>query len=149
MSINKFRQHTYTPNEYYDYLRQVELGMSGDIEVGFLSEKLEGVELDGTSLTVDSQTVDVALVDDEGNVHEWFDGELAVEITTSENGVADDGDGNAITSVDLVDGVGEIEIHYSGDWDAGETVSVKVGDNDEILGYGDFDETETVLEVAS
>jgi len=149
VSINKFRQHTYTPNEYYDYLRQVELGMSGDIEVGFLSEKLEGVELDGTSLTVDSQTVDVALVDDEGNVHEWFDGELAVEITTSENGVADDGDGNAITSVDLVDGVGEIEIHYSGDWDAGETVSVKVGDNDEILGYGDFDETETVLEVAS
>ncbi len=78
------------------------------------------------------RVVEVSLVNGNGDVHTWFNGELTIAVghVTNNNGSAS----IDTTTVDLVDGKTEVIITLADTWEAADTNTVTVAQQ-AILGY--------------
>ena len=157
--LDYLKRFTYTPNEFYDYLKLLEDAASGDVDLVILPA-MTGAGGDEAALKpTESETNDadnpyVATVTlkvmNKANdkVLEWFNGtrKVTVDITTTAGKIAiNDGEFasvNADVTFDLAfeNGVGTFTITLGGTWAGDETIKVnadKDGSNNSvgIMGY--------------
>ncbi len=127
--IDVFNDHTYASRDFFEYMRTVENAMSGDINLVVTPSTL------GSSAT----KVNAAIAGDEGkfirivvfklkdtagNIHSWFNGDISISVaeTTAGSGVA--AISEEATKVTLIEGVGSIDIEYTGEWAAADTCTL-------------------------
>jgi hypothetical protein len=138
-SLEALKQHTYTPNSFYDglieYVTKLNALLSGDILIKAYFDPLEDVELDTMNAGEMSQDIMVQIEDSEGNVLDMFNGDIAVALVTSGSGVAGDEDGSPITSLAIVNGVATFTVYYSGTWVNEETTKLTLGTGASYLGF--------------
>ena len=138
-SLEALKQHTYTPNSFYDglieYVTKLNSLLSGDILIKAYFDPLEDVELDTMNAGEVSQEILVQIEDSEGNVLDMFNGDIAVALATSGAGVAGDDKGLEITSLTIVNGVATLTVYYSGTWANEETASITLGASASYLGF--------------
>lgn len=133
--IDQFNDHTYVGADYFEYMRQVEKALSGDVTLvltpatlGSSAAKVAAA-IAGTAEKF-VRTVKFELKDATGNVHTWFNGEIAISIaeTTAGDGVSAVAD--SATTVSLVEGVGSVDIEYTGIWAAADTSTLTTTQRD-------------------
>lgn len=158
-SFNDFRQHTYMPGAGWDRLHGLEKALEDDIELELEPAESEKAEVEEGDMDGYEQEVTVKVVDGDGNVLEFFNGELNFKVKNpSDTGTIqindnDAGDGGVDVDEDLefVNGVLTVNLTYGeGDWDGSEsdTVQVSVDEpNDKILGVEVKKEDHDILEV--
>ena len=135
--INSLKQHTYTPNEFYDYLGGVEDAMAGDMALSL--PKLEPIVSEANDEYV--VEVGVALVNTAGKVHGWYHGTKAIALTaTSTAGTFAVGDGDqgatATANLKFENGVAVLVLALGGTWAADDTIKATVDKDDtKIMGY--------------
>ena len=138
-SFEALKQHTYTPNSFYDglieYVTKLNSILSGDILIKAYFDPLEDVELATINAEDMSQDIKVQIEDTEGNVLDMFNGDIAVALVTSSNGVARDKEGTEITSLAIVNGVATFTVYYTGTWVNEETASLTLGTSASYLGF--------------
>ena len=169
--LDYLKRFTYTPNEFYDYLKLLEDAASGDVDLVILPA-MTGAGGDEAALKpTESETNDadnpyVATVTlkvmNKANdkVLEWFNGtrKVTVDITTTAGKIAiNDGEFasvNADVTFDLAfeNGVGTFTITLGGTWAGDETIKVnadKDGSNNSvgIMGYTVKKENHLLVEV--
>lgn len=120
-------RHAFRP--LYDYLARLERALSGDLVLvcspatKASSAAAVTTAIAGAGFT---RTVTVSLKNAAGDVHDWYDGTFAIAVSesTAGNGVsAIVGGGSTVT---LVDGVGSVDIAYTGNWAAADTQTLTV-----------------------
>lgn len=133
--IDQFNDHTYVGKDYFEYMRQVEKALAGDIVLSVTPATLGSsaakiaTAIAGTAKKF-VRTVKFELKDAAGNIHTWFNGDVdltIVEVTA--------GDGVSViaesaTKVSLVEGVGSIDIEYTGVWAAADTSTLTTTQRD-------------------
>ena len=133
--IDQFNDHTYVGADYFEYMRQVEKALSGDIALvvtpatpGSSAAKVAADIAGAGGKYV--RTVKFELKDAAGNVHTWFNGDIALAIaeTTAGDGVS--AIAGAATKVSLIEGVGSIDIEYTGTWAAADTCTLTTTQRD-------------------
>ena len=138
-SLEALKQHTYTPNSFYDglieYVTKLNSILSGDILIKAYFDPLEDVELDTINAGKVSQEILVQIEDSEGNILDMFNGDIAVALVTSSNGVARDKEGSEITSLTIVNGVATFTVYYTGTWVNEETTKLTLGTSASYLGF--------------
>lgn len=127
--IDEFDDHTYASNEFWKYMRSVEKGLSGDVVLACNPSTCgSSAEAVAAAITADEKfvrTVEVTLKDSAGNLHEWFNGSFSVAVTkSSTSGLAALDEG--VSTVKLVNGVGKVNINYTGTWAAEDTCTLTV-----------------------
>lgn len=147
--LDYLKRFTYTPNEFYDYLKLLEDAASGDVDLVILPA-MTGTPANGPALepTVteanDDYAFDVTLQvmnKAKTKVQEWFNGtrEVKVDITSTSGTIAiDDGEqgGDATKNMTFENGVCKFTVTLGGTWAADETIKVTVDDNNVgIMGY--------------
>lgn len=144
------KQHTYTPNSFYanmiTFLIQI---LNGDFNIEIDVTAVTDKSLTDMNAGTESQEITLNLNDGDGNVHDWFNGDLTVAFTTSDSGVAGDSEASAITSATFVNGVATFTVYYSGTFVNDETVTLTVGDSDTLLGFSLTNAEEVILTVES
>lgn len=133
--IDQFNDHTYVGADFFEYMRQMEKALSGDIVLVLIPDTLgSSAAKIATAVAGDAEkfvrTVKFELKDAAGNVHTWFNGEIAITIaeTTAGDGAAAIAD--SATKVTLVEGVGSIDIEYTGTWAAADTSTLTTTQRD-------------------
>jgi len=140
----KDRTSRYKINKLFEYMRELEEGCNGNIELSVEPETLD-TEVDEANDDFERE-VTISLEDGEGNLHQWFNGEVDVDIADdSTDGEAQFEDGTTDTQQLKLERGGEatITIVYdtsSGDFEAGDEITVTVS-SDNILGYSIDDAT--------
>lgn len=151
-AVDKFKHHTYVPNQFYDYLSRLEDAASGDIDLVILpamtGESGDGAALEPTVTEAnDDYAFDVTLKvmnKAKTDVMDWFNGtlEVKVDITSSAGTIAiDDGDAgvagaDATKNMTFVNGVCTFTVTLGGTWAENDTIKVTVDDsNVGIMGY--------------
>ena len=138
-SLEALKQHTYTPNSFYDglieYVTKLNSILSGDILIVPYFDPLTDVELATINEGKVSQEILVQIEDSEGNVLDMFNGDIAVALATTGSGVAGDEDGSPITSLTIVNGVATFTVYYSGTWVNEETTKLTLGTSASYLGF--------------
>ena len=138
-SLEALKQHTYTPNSFYDglieYVTKLNSLLSGDILIKAYFDPMEDVKLDTINAGEMSQDIKVQIEDTEGNVLDMFNGDIAVALAATGDGVAGDDKGSAITSLTIVNGVATLTVYYTGVWVNEETVSLTLGTSSSYLGF--------------
>ncbi len=149
--LDYLKRFTYTPNEFYDYLKLLEDAASGDVDLVILpamtgtggnEQALEPTvtESDGYAFDVTLQIMNKAKT----KVQEWFNGtrEVKVDITTSAGTIAIDNGEQGAAGADVtknmafVNGVCKFTVTMDGTWAENETIKVTVDDsNTGIMGY--------------
>jgi len=146
--LDYLKRFTYTPNEFYDYLKLLEDAASGDVDLVILpamtgtggnEQALEPTvtESDGYAFDVTLQIMNKAKT----KVQEWFNGtrEVKVDITSTSGTIAiDDGEqgGDATKNMTFENGVCKFTVTMDGTWAENETIKVTVDDsNTGIMGY--------------
>ena len=133
--IDQFNDHTYVGKDYFEYMRQIEKALAGDIALtltpatlGSSAAKIAAAVAGDAEKFV--RTVKFELKDAAGNIHTWFNGDIALTIaeTTAGDGVAAIAD--SATKVTLVEGVGSIDIEYTGTWAAADTSTLTTTQRD-------------------
>jgi len=133
--LAEFKQHTYTPNSFYDKIIEfITQFTSGDFLITLGMDSLTDVVLATINAGMIQEVV-INLGDTDGEVHDWFNGDLAVAFTTSGDGTALDGEGYPITSATFVKGVATFDVTYGGTFINDETVTLVVGTSDTLLGF--------------
>lgn len=147
-----FKRHTYTPNDFYEYLKGFEDAAGGDVDIQILpamtGENGDGAALEPTVTEAnDDLAVTVAIqVIKKGTdeVLQFFNGtrEVKVDITSTAGTVAiDDGNqGNAgadaTKNLAFENGIGGFVITLGGTWAESDTIKLTVDDsNVGIMGY--------------
>ena len=133
--IDQFNDHTYVGADYFEYMRQVEKALSGDITL-VLTPATPGSSAAKVAAAIAGtaekfvRTVGFAVKDATGNVHTWFNGDITISIaeTTAGDGVSAIAD--SATTVSLVEGVGNIDIEYTGTWAAADTCTLTTTQRD-------------------
>ena len=135
------KRFTYTPNEFYDYLVQVEKAMAGELVLvvtpATLGSSAAAVVAAIAAADNDKyvRTVKVELRDaDDGSLHEWFTGTFAAAATYSTAGNGEASLPTDVTTVSLENGVGYINIEYTGTWAEADTQTLTITGGDK-LGY--------------
>ena len=140
--IETLKQHTYTPNDYYDYLARVEDAMAGDMAFSLPKFKpyvSEANHKDGYAVEVQ-----VTLVNTAGEAHDWFHGvkeiALSTESTSGTFAIGDDDEATqrktAEAELKFENGVASILLVLDGTWAADDVIKATVDDDDtKILGY--------------
>lgn len=124
--IDKFNDHTYVGKEYFEYMRQIEKAMAGDI-VLTLSPATTGskaTEITAALLPEGGKfvrTVKFELKDAAGNIHTWFNGDIDLTVADVTAGDGASAIANEATKVTLIEGIGTIDIEYTGTWAADDT----------------------------
>lgn len=138
-SLEALKQHTYTPNSFYDglieYVAKLNSILSGDILIVPYYDPLTDVKLATMNAGKVSQEILVQIEDSEGNVLDMFNGDIAVALVTSSNGVAGDDKGSSITSLTIVNGVATFTVYYTGTWVNEETTKLTLGTSASYLGF--------------
>ena len=149
--LDYLKRFTYTPNEFYDYLKLLEDAASGDVDLVILpamtgtggnEQALEPTvtESDGYAFDVTLQIMNKAKT----KVQEWFNGtrEVKVDINTSAGTIAIDNGEQGAAGADVtknmafVNGVCKFTVTMDGTWAENETIKVTVDDsNTGIMGY--------------
>ena len=149
--LDYLKRFTYTPNEFYDYLKLLEDAASGDVDLVILpamtgtggnEQALEPTvtESDGYAFDVTLQIMNKAKT----KVLEWFNGtrEVKVDITTSAGTIAIDNGEQGAAGADVTknmafeNGVCKFTVTMDGTWAENETIKVTVDDsNTGIIGY--------------
>ena len=135
--IETLKQHTYTPNDYYDYLARVEDAMVGDMAFSLPKFKPYVSEVnhdDGYAVEVQ-----VTLVNTAGEAHDWYHGTKAIALsTTSTDGTFAIGDDDEATEAELKfeNGVATFVLVLGDTWAADDTITATVDDDDtKIMAY--------------
>ena len=140
--IETLKQHTYTPNEYYDYLTRVEDAMVGDMQFSLPAIKPYASEAnheDGYAVDVQ-----VTLVNTVGAIHDWYHGTKAIALsTTSTDGTFAIGDSEestqgttATADLKFENGVATFVLVLGGTWAADDTIKATVDNDDtKIMAY--------------
>jgi hypothetical protein len=147
--LDYLKRFTYTPNEYYDYLKGMEDAAGGDVDLVILPA-MTGAGVDEAALeptvseanddyvvTVTMQIMNKAKT----KVMEWFNGtlEVKIDITSTSGTVAiDDGaqGGDATKNMTFENGVCKFTVTMGGTWAENDTIKVTVDDdNVGIMGY--------------
>ena len=135
--IETLKQHTYTPNDYYDYLARVEDAMAGDMAFSLPKFKpyvSEANHKDGYAVEVQ-----VTLVNTAGEAHDWFHGVKEIALSTeSTSGTFAIGDDDEATEAELKfeNGVATFVLVLGGTWAADDTITATVDDDDtKIMAY--------------
>lgn len=133
--IDQFNDHTYVGKDYFEYMRQIEKALSGDIVLTLTPATLgSSAAKIAPAIAGDAEkfvrTVKFELKDAAGNIHTWFNGDIALTIAevTAGDGVAAIAD--SATKVTLVEGVGSIDIEYTGTWAAADTSTLTTTQRD-------------------
>lgn len=135
--IDQFNDHTYVGADYFEYMRQVEKALSGDI-VLVLTPATPGSSAAAVAAAIAGasgkfvRTVKFELKDAAGNIHAWFNGTFTISIaeTTAGDGVA--AIAGSATTVALTEGVGSIDIEYTGTWAAADTSTLTTTQRDVV-----------------
>ncbi len=140
--IETLKQHTYTPNDYYDYLARVEDAMAGDMQFSLPAIKPYASEANhGDGYAVEVQVV---LVNTAGEAHDWYHGTKAIALsTTSTDGtfaIGDDGETTqgktAEAELKFENGVATFVLVLGGTWAADDTITATVDNYDtKIMAY--------------
>ena len=149
--LDYLKRFTYTPNEFYDYLKLLEDAASGDVDLVILpamtGTQATGPALEPTVTESDGYAFDVTLEimnKAKTKVLEFFNGtrEVKVDITSTSGTIAiDDGEQGAAgadvtKNMAFVNGVCKFTVTMDGTWAADETIKVTVDDNNVgIMGY--------------
>jgi hypothetical protein len=137
--IETLKQHTYTPNDYYDYLARVEDAMVGDMAFSLPKFKpyvSEANHEDGYAVEVQ-----VTLVNTAGEAHDWYHGTKAIALTaTSSAGTFAIGEGEqgttATADLKFENGVATFVLVLDGTWAADDTITATVDNDDtKIMAY--------------
>jgi hypothetical protein len=141
--LDYLKRFTYTPNEFYDYLKLLEDAASGDVDLvilpGMTGESGDQPALDPTVTESDGYTFDVTLQimnKAKTKVLEWFNGtrEVKVDITSSSGTIAiDDGEqgsSDVTKNMAFENGVCKFTVTMDGTWAENETIKVTVDDDD-------------------
>lgn len=137
--IESLKQHTYTPNDFYDYLAGVEDAMAGDMALSL--PKLEPIVSEANHEDGYAVEVEVALVNTAGAIHGWYHGTKAIALTaTSTAGTFAIGDGDqgttATANLKFENGVAVLALAVGGTWAADDTIKATVDNDDtKIMGY--------------
>jgi hypothetical protein len=150
--LDYLKRFTYTPNDFYDYLKLMEDAAGGDIDIVILpamtgeggnEAALKPTETEANDDLVVSVTIKV-MNKAKDKVLEFFNGtrEVKVDITSSAGTIAiDDGDAgaagaDATFNLTFVNGVATFDIILGGTWAENDTIKVTVDDGDVgIMGY--------------
>ena len=149
--IENLKQHTYTPNKFYDYLGRLEKAMSGDVSLAIApamtGESGDGVAVEPTVAEANDDyvlDVTVKLQNTANEVLEFYNGSLEVKVicdsTAGTVAINDEDAGAANADVTetlaFVDGVLNFTITLGGTWAENDTVKLTIDDdNVGILGY--------------
>ena len=153
---NEFKQHTYTPNTYYDYLRKWEDAASGDIELNIIPAETDKEEIEIQDMDEHTQEVTVQVVNDDGDVLDFYNGTLNFQVLNSSTSgtvqINEEDAGGAGDNVDedltFTEGELKVTLTYGGTWEEADTVKVTVDKDDkDIMGYAVKVENHDILEV--
>ena len=143
--LDYLKRFTYTPNEFYDYLIGVERAMAGEIALIVSPATLGSSAADvNAAIATDDKFVRRVKVElkasADGDVHQWFTGSFSAAVTKTGtgNGTAAIADGGG--SVELENGVGYVDIEYTGTWAVGDTCTLTITGGT-IMGYSVSNET--------
>ena len=128
--LEELKQHTYTPNAFYDYEIVKEKAMSGDLVLApspaTLANSAAAINAAIAAAQDDKfkRTVEVELQTEGGDSHEWFNGTFAIAATetTAGNGVS--AIAESASTITMVNGKGSVVVEYTGTW-AGGTKQVE------------------------
>lgn len=154
-AIDKFKQHTYVPNQFYDYLKRLENAAGGDVNLVILpgmtgagsNEAALKPEVSVANSADNPYSFDVTLKimnKAKTELMDWYNGtlEVKVDITTSAGTIAvDDGDAGAAgadvtKNMTFKNGICIFTVTMGGTWAENDTIKVTVDDsNVGILGY--------------
>lgn len=81
-----------------------------------------------------TRTIHVALKNSAGVLMDWFNGALPVAVTEDTTGTGSAAVADGATEIIFTNGIGSVDIEYTGAWDAGDTCTVTVGDTSTING---------------
>ena len=135
--LDYLKRFTYTPNEFYDYLIGVERAMAGEMVLAVSPATLGSSAADvNEAIGADGKFVRRVKVElktsANGDVHQWFTGSFSAAVAKTGDGtaaIADEGD-----SVELENGVGYVDIEYTGTWAAADTCTLTITGGT-IMGY--------------
>ena len=114
MGVDKFKRHTYMPNDFIDFMSVVNKAMSGD-----MVWVIDPAAIFGTPPTSAawSRTAEIRLETAAGEVHEWYDETRAAGVGIDDDSTAGDATLTDGTEVTFVNGVGVVEVNgTAADW---------------------------------
>ncbi len=118
-------RHRHDLGDLFDYLDTIALAVGGNIQFSTPD--------DYTKTDEDDEEIVLEVQDSEGNVLEWFDGDLAASIASTTAG-----DGSAAFSgsspFTFEDGVATVTVALSDTWATNDTFTVTI-DEQSVLGY--------------
>lgn len=154
--LDYLKRFTYTPNEFYDYLKLLEDAASGDVDLVILpamtgtGEPANGPALEPTATEANVEgglTVPVeirAIRKTSGDVLGFFNGTREIKVICDStggtvainDGVPGDPDADVSANLSFENGVCKFTVTMGGTWAANNTVKVTVDDdNVGIMGY--------------
>lgn len=127
--IDVFNDNTYVSKEFFEYLRGVEGALSGDVVL------VLGPAALGSSATVINaaiageaekfvRTVTFTVKNAAGDTLTFFNGDVAITVTPDTVGDGTAAAEDSATKVTLVNGVGSVNIEYTGTWAAADTCTL-------------------------
>jgi hypothetical protein len=150
------KRFTYTPNDFYDYLKRMEDMVSGDVKAVIVPAADDAMEVEASDMDGFIQTITVQIVKNDGTVHDAYQGTLNVQVvngsTAGTVAINDEDAGAAGANVDddilFENGAAVVLLTYGGTWEADETVKINVDKDDvEVCGYAVKVSNHTVLTV--
>ena len=158
-NLEDFRQHTYTPNAFYDYLKGMEQAMSGEVELKITPEETDALEVEKGDMDGYEQEVKVQVVDkDSGEVMRWYNGTLNFQANISSTSgtvaINEESAGGTDTDVDedleFTNGELTVKLTYGGTFATADTIKVTVDKDDkDIMGYAVKVQNHDVLDVVT
>jgi len=149
--LDYLKRFTYTPNDFYDYLKLMENAASGDVDLVILPAMTgSGGDEAAFKPTVtdanDDYTAEVTVnvINSEGDILEFYNGTLEIKaVVDSTSGTAaindgEHGEADADVTADLTfeDGVCAFSVTLGGTWEENDTLKITVDDDDVgIMGY--------------
>ncbi|MDF2907468.1 MAG: hypothetical protein K0R34_2789 [Herbinix sp.] len=133
--IDQFNDHTYVGPDYFEYLRQVEKALAGDIILS-VTPATPGSSAAAVATAIAGaagkfvRTVKFELKDAASNIHTWFNGKIDLTIAETTVGTGVAAIAGSATSVTLTEGVGSINIEYTGVWAAADTSTLTTTQRD-------------------
>lgn len=151
-AIDYFKRFTYTPNDFYDYLKDTEDAISGNL-VSVILPAMKGAGGDEVALepTVDEANADlvvpvtIKIMDSKKEkVRTFFNGVRQIKVINASTGgtvaINDEdagvADADVASDLTFVDGVLEFTVTLGGTWVENDTIKITLDDdNVGILGY--------------
>lgn len=127
---NEFKESTYTPKEFYDYMTRIEEAMAADMvlacspaTLGSSAAKIATAVAAGEKYEVE---VTVTLKNAAGDLHEWFNADLAAAVVAATEGTGTAAIKGGATKVELRKGTGKLTIEYDAVWAAADTSTLTI-----------------------